>query len=51
MIIYLGIIFVLALGITLWSMRSFGKKANKQGKQDVKQGSIILLEDNVQHYR
>ncbi len=51
MIIYLGIIFVLALGITLWSMRGFGKKTTKQGKHEVKQGSIVMLKDNVQHYQ
>ena len=51
MIIYLGIIFVLALGITLWSMRSFGKKTTKQGKHEVKQGSIVILEDKIQHYQ
>ena len=51
MIIYLGIIFVLALGITLWSMRGFGKKTSKPEKHEVKQGSIVMLKDNVQHYQ
>ena len=50
MITYLLILFVLALGITLWSMRGLGKKANKQGKHEVKQGSIVILEDKIQHY-
>jgi hypothetical protein len=51
MITYLLILFVFALGITLWSMRGFGKKTIKHTKHEVKQGSIVMLKDNVQHYQ
>lgn len=51
MITYLLILFVLALGITLWSMRGFGKKTTKQEKHEVKQGSIVMLGDEIHHYK
>ncbi|MBP6993665.1 hypothetical protein KBB12_00290 [Candidatus Woesebacteria bacterium] len=51
MILYLFAIFILALGFTLWSMRGFGKKHTKVESLEPKQGSIVIMDEKVQHYQ
>lgn len=52
MALYLFVIFILALVITLWSMRDFEKKQVLPDEHNkVRKGSIVILEDKVQHYQ
>lgn len=51
MLIYFLAILVLSLAITLWSMRGFHKKPVQKPAREVKRGSIIMLDDKVQHYQ
>lgn len=51
MIGYLLIIFILAVGATLWSIRNFGKKRIDIKSHELKQGSIVIMDEKVQHYQ
>lgn len=49
-VIYLLLLFGVAIIWTIWGLRSYGRGAQKSPKSTKKEGSIVFLRDKVKHY-